>query len=113
MKLETFVDILKTRDLVEEEMRLFNEKMQNLMGEDSLCMYYKPMEMLNDLIEKILVNEMGESTEGAEWFIYDGIEQIKNEGTKISEKNENDTDKVWKINSYEDYYTYLSEVCEK
>lgn len=107
MKLETFLDLINTLLKMQELCKTFDngiEKVLNMSFDknyesDSRSMLLFPVEGIDHLIIKILVNEFGESKDGAEWFVYEGIDQILNGGTKIND---------WEIKSFEDYYNWLN-----
>jgi hypothetical protein len=76
--------------------------MERILGSDTSSMYYAPLNIVENYIMEILQTELGESEEGAEWFIYEGLPQIKRGGTSIEENG-----KIWDIKNIKDYYDYL------
>ena len=101
---EFFSDLINveyTRDM-EEELEIFNKSAEKIFGEDSTCMYYNPLRIVQSLIINVLQNEFNETKEGAEWFVYEGFFQIENGGTSIEENG-----KIWNIKNIKDYYDYL------
>ena len=102
IKFETFEKIIKLLDNVSFEVDNFNDGLQKVLGSDTSCMYYKPSYIVENSIMEILQMEFNETKEGAEWFIYEGLSQIKNGGTSIEENG-----KIWDIKNIKDYYDYL------
>ena len=103
IKFETFEKIIKLLDDISLEVDNFNDGLQKMLGSDSCCMYYKPSYIVENSIIEILQMEFNETKEGAEWFVYEGIEQIKSKGTEITVDK-----KTYKIKTIRDYYDYLS-----
>ena len=102
IKFETFEKIIKLLDDIGLEVDNFNDGLQKVLGSDSCCMYYEPCEIVKNSAIEILQMEFNETKEGAEWFIYEGLPQIKNGGTSIEENG-----KIWNIKNIKDYYDYL------
>ena len=102
IKFETFEKIIKLLDDISLEADNFNDGLQKVLGSDSCCMYYEPCEIVKNSTIEILQMEFNETKEGAEWFIYEGLPQIKNGGTSIEENG-----KIWDIKNIKDYYDYL------
>lgn len=107
VKKETFVNICKLVDMVEEKNDADNSAFEKLFntsfhGEedcfDTRLMYIWPLEAAQEAL-KIVVLDMGETEEGADWFVYEGKGQIANYGsTAIDDVT---------ITSYEDYYDWV------
>ena len=102
IKYESFAKLINYYHIMNQEINRFNDYVDKIFGSDTRSMYIKPLEIIENLIIEILQDELGESKEGAEWFIYEGLSQIENGGTEIGEN-----DKVYKIKSIKDYYDYL------
>ena len=102
IKFETFEKIIKLLDDVSFEVDNFNDGLEKVLGSDSCCMYYEPCEIVKNSIIEILQIEFNETKEGAEWFIYEGLSQIKRGETSIEENG-----KIWDIKNIKDYYDYL------
>ena len=102
IKFETFEKIIKLLDDISLEADNFNDGLQKVLGSDSCCMYYKPCEIVKNSTIEILQMEFNETKEGAEWFIYEGLPQIKRGRTSIEENG-----KIWDIKNIKDYYNYL------
>lgn len=102
MSFDAFKEMINMLQTMDIELDKLNESLQNLLGSDTCCMYYKPSQIVERSIINILQDEFNESEEGAEWFIYDGLPQIKNGGTSIEENG-----KIWNIKTIKDYYDYL------
>ena len=102
IKFETFEKIIKLLDDISLEVDNFNDGLQKLLGSDSYYMYYKPFNIVENSIIEILQMEFNETKEGAEWFIYEGLPQIKRGRTSIEEN-----DKICNIKNIKDYYDYL------
>ena len=102
IKFETFEKIIKLLDDISLEVDNFNDGLEKVFGSDSRCMYYEPCEIVKNSTIEILQMEFNETKEGAEWFIYEGLPQIKNGGTSIEENG-----KIWDIKNIKDYYDYL------
>lgn len=98
----TFKEMINMLQTMDIEMDVFNGNLQDLLGSDTCCMYYKPSSIIEHSIINILQYEFNESEEGAEWFIYEGLPQIKRDGTSIEENG-----KIWNIKTIKDYYDYL------
>ena len=95
---ETLVDLLKKCD---EESRRFNKALEEVYGKDSSVCYYTQYGIISEHVVRILELN-GESHEGAEWFVYDGLEQIEKGGTEFGYNNE-----WYKIKTIHDYYNWL------
>lgn len=102
VKFETFEKIIKLLDDIDLELDNFNDRLQKVFGADSCTMYYAPLSIINNYVIDFLQTEFNETKEGAEWFIYEGLPQIKNGGTSIEENG-----KIWNIKTINDYYDYL------
>lgn len=102
MTFDTFKELINMSQTMDIELDKFNEDLQNLLGSDSCCMYYEPFNIVENSIIEILQIEFNETKEGAEWFIYEGLPQIKRGGTSIEENG-----KIWNIKNIKDYYDYL------
>lgn len=104
MKFEEFeilVDLLKKSY---DECKRFNKALGDVCGEDSSIWYYKQYDIVSENFIKILKLN-GESDDGADWFVYEGLEQIENGGTEIGVE-----DKKYSIKNIHDYYDYLMEL---
>ena len=99
---ESFEQLVISMKDMEEELEIFNKSAEKIIGEDSTCMYYNPLRIVQSLIINVLQNEFNETKEGAEWFVYEGFFQIENSGTSIEENG-----KIWNIKNIKDYYDYL------
>lgn len=98
---EILIDLLKSSY---EECERINDCIYNLTSnKDTRSMYLKFYDIASEYIIRILEIE-GESREGAEWFVYDGLNQIENGGTEIE-----DDGKIFKIKTIKDYYDYLKQ----
>lgn len=108
MTFDTFKELINMSQTMDIELYKFNEDLQNLLGYDTSCMYYKPSYIVENSIMEILQMEFNETKEGAEWFIYEGLPQIKRGGTSIEENG-----KTWNIKTIKDYYDYLVSLQKK
>lgn len=99
---ETFEEMCNLLKRTDDELDKFNKGMHDVLGSDSCSMYDKPLTLIEEFVIIALCNEFNESKEGAEWFVYEGIPQIKHGGTEIE-----DNGKKWSIKSTKDYYEYL------
>lgn len=106
MTYKTFENIIKTYKQLTKRCDEFNQVMEKALNisldgdkdrADSVSFCLFPVEAVDKIIIDILIDE-GETREGAEWFVYDGLDQIDNGGTEI-----NDT----KINSLEEYFNFI------
>lgn len=102
VKFETFEKTIKLLDDISLELDNFNDGLRKVLGVDSCAMYYVPSFIVDNYVIDFLQTELGESKEGAEWFVYDGLFQIKHGGTSIEENG-----KIWNIETIKDYYNYL------
>lgn len=102
IKFETFEKIIKLLDDISLEVDNFNNGLEKVFGSDSCCMYYEQFNIVQNSIIEILQMEFNETKEGAEWFIYEGLSQIKRGETSIEENG-----KIWNIKNIKDYYDYL------
>lgn len=95
---EILIDLLKKSY---EESRRFNKALEEVYGEDSCVWYYTQYDIVSEHVVRILELN-GESHDGAEWFVYEGLEQIEKGGTNIwiGEKEYN-------IKTIRDYYNWL------
>ena len=98
---EILVDLLKTSY---SECRCFNKALEKVYGEDTSVWYYKQYEIVCEHFIKILELN-GESKDGAEWFVYEGLEQIEKGGTKIEFNG-----KIYDIKDLHGYYDYLIKI---
>lgn len=98
----SFKEMINLLNTIGVELDNFNRGMERILGSDTSSMYYAPLNIVENYIIEILQTELGESKEGAEWFIYDGLSQINGGGTEIGEN-----DKTYTIKSLKDYYDYL------
>lgn len=103
MKYEAFAEMINMMNFIKIEMDRFNDSMDSLLGSDTRSMYLTPLEIIDNFVIQILQNEFNETKEGAEWFVYEGLEQIKNGGTELTDDGKN-----YKISSIKDYYQYLT-----
>ena len=101
---EILVDLLKKSY---EESRRFNKALEEVYGQDTSVWYYTQYDIVSDYVVKILELN-GESHEGAEWFVYDGLEQIEKGGTEIGYD-----DKWYNIKTIHDYYDWLVDLNKK
>lgn len=99
---DTFKEMINMLQTVGVELDNFNRGIERILGEDCTSMYYAPLNIIENSIMNILENEFNESKEGAEWFVYEGLSQIKKGGTSIEENG-----KIWNIKTIKDYYDYL------
>ena len=102
VKFETFEKTIKLLDDIGLEQDNFNDGLQKVFGADSYMMYYVPLSIVDNYVIDFLQTEFNETKEGAEWFIYEGLSQIKRGGTSIEENG-----KIWNIKTIKDYYDYL------
>ena len=103
MKYESFAELVNLIHLMKIETDRFNDSMDSLLGEDTRSFYIKPLCIVEHSIIQILMNDFNETKEGAEWFVYEGLEQIENGGTELTYNG-----KTYKIKSIKDYYQYLT-----
>ena len=101
---ETLVDLLKKSY---EESRRFNKALEEVYGQDSSVWYYTQYDIVSEHVVRILELN-GESHEGAEWFVYDGLEQIEKGGTEIGYHEE-----WYNIKTIRDYYDWLMNLKEE
>lgn len=99
---DMFKDMINLMNTVGVELDNFNRGMERVLGSDTSSMYYAPLNIVENYIISTLQTELGESKEGAEWFIYNGLAQINRGGTEIGENG-----KTYTIKSLKDYYDYL------
>ena len=66
---ESFEQLVISMKDMEEELEIFNKSAEKIFGEDSTCMYYNPLRIVQSLIINVLQNEFNETKEGAEWFV--------------------------------------------
>lgn len=98
----SFKEMINLLNTISVELENFNRSMEKILGSDTSSMYYTPLNIVENYIMEMLHTELGESKEGAEWFIYDGLPQINSGGTEIEYNG-----KKWNIKSIKDYYDYL------
>lgn len=108
IKKETFVKLFQILEEVEERTDKFNKDLEDVFnapyrageyGGDTRMMCYWMEDPVREIIKNILVNEMGETNEGADWAVMEMPGQIKFGSTCIED---------YEISSYEDYYDYLT-----
>ena len=113
MTLDEFKYLLEMYEKVTARCDKFNNLLENALNfpleenhyvSDSFSMLVFPIQAVSNIIIQFLVN-MGESKDGAEWFMYEGLDQIKCGGTEL-EVNK----KKYNINSIEDYYNFLKDI---
>lgn len=104
---ETFVNICNIVKDVEERLRKDNKVLENLFNKDfrgnkpfdTNLMWFWPLSAVSEILSEIL-KDSGESKEGIEWFIYEGLPQIREgKGTQVDD---------FEVKSIEDYYDYLT-----
>lgn len=106
MKKESFLNMCETLEKIEQFCDGFNESMEKTLNKswdpkydgDSRVMMLWPLEAIDELLINLICTETNESKEGASWFVYEGMDQIKNGSTMIDDIE---------IKSYEDYYNYI------
>lgn len=98
---EMFEELVKLLEDSYNECERFNKGMTDLLGDDSSVMYYNNYENVCKHFIKILELN-GESHEGADWFVYEGLDQIKRGGTEFESDG-----KKYIIENLRDYYDYL------
>lgn len=111
MTFEDFIFLLETYGKVEERCNKFNSLVEDALNlplskdhynADSSSMLVFPIEAISDIIIHFIVS-MGESEDGAAWFLYDGLDQIRTfQKTEIEVNG-----KTIEIKSIKDYYDYL------
>ena len=82
---DMFKDMINLMNTVGVELDNINRGMERVLGSDTSSMYYTPLNIVENYIISTLQTELGESKEGAEWIIYDGLSQINRGGTEIEE----------------------------
>jgi hypothetical protein len=101
---ETFEELVKLIESSYKECQRFNDSLTKVLGNDSCVMYFEPFDIVCNGVTKILELN-GESHEGADWFVYEGIQQIRNGGTEIGYNGEK-----YSIKTLKDYYDWLVEL---
>ena len=111
MTFEDFEFLLKTYAEVEARCNKFNDLFDQAINSplnndhspaDGYSMLIFPMDAVSSIIFHFITS-MGESEDGAAWFLYDGLDQIKEFG-----KTEIEVDgKTIELESIKDYYDYL------
>lgn len=100
---KSFMSLINLLESSYNECTRINSNIRVLTQSSDTCsMYFVPYELVAKTIIEILQSE-GETEEGAEWFVYEGMEQIKDKGTEITVDK-----KTYKIKTMRDYYDYLS-----
>ena len=108
IKKETFVKLFQMLEEVEERTDKFNSALESVFnspfrageyGGDTRMMCYWMEDPIREIIKNVLINEMGETNEGADWAVIEMPGQIKFGSTCIED---------YEISSYEDYYDYLA-----
>ena len=100
---KSFMSLINLLEASYNECRRINNCIQTLaQNDDTYSMYFVCYELVAKTVIEILQSE-GETKEGAEWFVYEGIEQMKSKGTEITVDK-----KTYKIKTMRDYYDYLS-----
>lgn len=111
MKKETFLRMIEIYKQTYKRCEEFNNDLENIIKKpfndsdyknDATVMFFWPLQAVTEAFMAMLM-DMGESKEGAEWFIFEGIDFIDND--KNAEIEENGKSYIFK--SYEDYYNYL------
>ena len=107
MDKKTFVNIWKIFEETQNRADEFNKDLENAFNkgfregdlpDDTSVYCYWYLDPIRKIIENILIS-MGESSEGAEWAIYELTYQLKYGPSSIDD---------YEISSYEDYYDYLT-----
>ena len=73
---EELEKLLELRKGIENEMDLFNKKMEDVLGGDTRSMYCGPSHLFEDYLVKWIMRNLNESRDGAEWFVYDAMNTI-------------------------------------
>lgn len=106
VKLETFIELCNIFQETSEKSSSVERELETVLGKgfrgsyggDNSIMLIWPVEAVGSMLQEIL-KDMGESKEGAKWFVYEGLDQITSGmGTTIDDVE---------IQSIEDYYNYL------
>lgn len=107
MTLKTFKNFIATIINMQKLCSKFDDGMETILNmpfikdgfsSDSRSMLLFPVEGIQTLFIEAIINEFDESREGAEWFVYEGMDQIIHGGTEI--------DKM-QIKSFDEYYKWL------
>lgn len=109
MKKETFIKLVNNYKKIETKSEEFSKGLESILnisfknwyeGENRV-MFLWPIEGAATMLKDVLI-DLGDSEEGAGWFIYEGIDQIDKGGTEIEANS-----MKYSIKSYGDYYDYL------
>lgn len=103
-----------------------SNKMEKLFDPDTSVMFYWPLDFCAKQIKSVLISEFGESPEGADWFIYEGLSSIRAgrcteiglrdnsvENTLNSEGEQEIPFTYYKIRTLEDYYNFQTKNYDK
>lgn len=84
---EELEKLLELRKGIENEMDLFNKKMEDVLGGDTRSMYCGPSHLFEDYLVKWIMRNLNESRDGAEWFLYEALGQISKGGSTFVVEN--------------------------
>lgn len=99
-------ELLALRTNMNNELDKFNQKMEAALGGDTRSMYRGPVDIVDDFIIGWLMRILGESKDGAEWFLYEAYPTISyGDSTKVEVNG-----KEFKIASVVDYVNMCAEV---
>lgn len=87
---EELENLLELRKGIENEMDQFNKKMEDVLGGDTRSMYFGPSHLFEDYLVKWIMRNLNESRDGAEWFLYDAMNNISHgEGNVVEASGRN------------------------
>lgn len=103
---KTFITLIKNHKNFLEKIDKFTGDLTKTFSSESIIFLDWPVEYTCDVLKTIIM-DIGETEESADWFVWEGIEQIDNGGTVVGEMVDGEW-KYFKINSYKDYYKYIT-----
>ena len=104
MNRENFVKLCNIYDELKYKTSKFENSMETIFDGDTTVMLIWPAELSGNML-KVVLQDIGDSEAGANWFVSEGMDFIRKEGkTEIGVKEEN---KTYTITSYGDYYDFL------
>lgn len=84
---EELEKLIELRKGIEDEMEQFNKKMEGVLGGDTRSMYFGPRHLLEDYLIEWIMRNLNEARYGAEWFLYEALEQISKGGSTFVVEN--------------------------
>lgn len=84
---EELEKLMELRKGIENEMEQFNKKMEGVLGGDTRSMYFGPSHLFEEYLINWIMRNLNEVRYGAEWFLYEALDQISKGGSTFVVEN--------------------------